>query len=44
VEESQLLTQSSHYALSDLLQEMVGRVDHFEVMPLPQWPRSARTD
>jgi len=38
VEESQPLTQSSHHALSDLLQEMVGQVDHLEVMPLPLWP------
>jgi hypothetical protein len=31
-EGSQSLAQSSHHALSDLLQEMVGRVDHFGAM------------
>jgi len=41
---SQSLAQSSHHVLSNLLQEMGGRVDHFGVMPQPLWPRSARMD
>ena len=36
-EGSQLLAQSSHHALLELLQEMAGLVDHFRVMPQPQF-------
>lgn len=32
-EESQLLAESSHHALSDLLQEMAGQVGHFGAVP-----------
>jgi len=44
MEGSQLLAQSSHLALSDLLQEMDGRVDHFGAVPQPLWPQSTITN